>query len=497
MNIVLILIDSLNRDHLSAYGAAGFRTPNIDRFAQRATRFDNHYVGSLPCMPARREIFTGRKEMMWRPWGPLEHFDARLPRVLAQEGYATAIVTDHYHYWEEAANGYVQSFDSMELVRGHEMDNWKRDVASGEEVPEWVKRIEKWRGRQARRYYANAREFRDEADFTPARTMNGAARWLRENYGKQKFFLQIESFDVHEPFYLPEPFASMYGRGGDRDRFTLWPPYQDPDVLDRFMKSASKEELAYIASQYAGKLSMLDRWFGEVLATLDSLDAYEDTCIILTTDHGHDLGGRGQFGKEYPHHDTHANIPLFVWHPSLTPKVGSIQSLTATVDLFSTILDIAGAPSSSAPHSMSLLPLLAGKTERIHESLLYGTFGQGVCLTDGEWTLFKSPDRLTGSPLFAYSTQWYKSLLARSIGEPVESGRFIPGVDAPQWKFPVEMLMRPRTTENFLYNRLEDPRQRTNLWASHAPERARLLKRLREMLDAEGCPPEQYTRLGL
>ena len=497
MNIVLILIDSLSRNFLSAYGATGYHTPNLDHFAQRATRFENHYVGSLPCMPARREIFTGRKEMMWRPWGPLEHYDARLPRILAEHGYATAIVTDHYHYWEEAANGYVQCFDSMDLVRGHELDNWKRSVTDAEEVPEWVKRVERWRPGQARRYFANAREFHDESDFTPARTMNSAARWLRENYGKQKFFLQIESFDVHEPFYVPEPYSSMYGKGINRDRFTLWPPYQDPDDLARFMATTSEDELSFIRAQYAGKLSLLDRWLGEVLATLETSSAFNDTCVILTTDHGHDLGARGQFGKEYPHYDSHANIPLFVWLPETASAGGVVGDLTATVDLFATILDIAGIKENPSPHSRSFLPLLRGEAAQLHESLIYGTFGQGVCVTDGEWTLFKSPERFDNSELYVYSTLWYKSLLAREIGAPVDSGRFIPGVDAPQWKFPVRMRMRPRTIENFLYNRIDDPTQAANLWAKATEARTKMLRRLKGMLEAEGCPPEQYKRLGL
>ena len=103
MNVVLVLIDSLNRHHLPAYGESPVSTPNLNKFASRAWRFDSHFVGSLPCMPARREIFTGHKEMMWRPWGPLEPDDARLPRLLEDKGYSTAIVTDHYHYWEEEA----------------------------------------------------------------------------------------------------------------------------------------------------------------------------------------------------------------------------------------------------------------------------------------------------------------------------------------------------------------------------------------------------------
>ena len=497
MNIIMVLIDSLNKHHLAAYGATGFHTPNLDRFAKRATRFTNHYVGSLPCMPARREIMTGRKEMMWRPWGPLEEFDTRLPRVLEEHGYTTAIVTDHYHYWEEAANGYVQAFQSTDLIRGHELDNWKRNLSEDEELPDWVKRIEKWRPGQGRRYYSNVKNYRDETDFTPARTMNAAAGWLRENHGKRPFYLQVESFDVHEPFYVPSPYDTMYGPWKSPNSYTLWPPYQDPDVLERFIKGAPSDEIAYIGGQYAGKLSMLDRWLGEVMDTLETNEAFRDTCIILTTDHGHDLGERGQFGKEYPHYDSHANIPLLIWHPELTERTPEVTSLTATVDLFATILDLAGIKGAAAPHSRSFLPLLSGESSGDHESLIYGTFGQGVCLTDGEWTLFKSPERLSGDPLFAYSTKWFRSLLAKEIGEPVASGKFVPGVEVPQWKFPVEMRMRPRTTENFLYNRLDDPGQTKNLWNSNSPERGRLLTRLREMLDDEGCPPEQFERLGL
>lgn len=69
MNIILVLIDSLNPNHLSAYAPSEVATPNLDAFARRSRRFDNHFVGSLPCMPARREIFAGFKEMIWRPWG--------------------------------------------------------------------------------------------------------------------------------------------------------------------------------------------------------------------------------------------------------------------------------------------------------------------------------------------------------------------------------------------------------------------------------------------
>jgi arylsulfatase A-like enzyme len=200
MNIILVLIDSLNRHFLSAYAPSEVATPNLNAFARRSWRFDNHFVGSLPCMPARREIFAGFKEVMWRPWGPLEPFDRRLPRILQASGYATAIVTDHYHYWQEQANGYIQSFQNTRLVRGQETDNWKGPLREAESVPAWVENMERWRPRQARPFYANVREFQSEEDFFPAKVFTAASQWLHENHPNAPFFLQVESFDVHEPF---------------------------------------------------------------------------------------------------------------------------------------------------------------------------------------------------------------------------------------------------------------------------------------------------------
>jgi arylsulfatase A-like enzyme len=489
LNVLLILIDSLNRSDLPVYGGTAVATPNIDRLAARAWRFDNHFVGSLPCMPARRELYAGFKELLWRPWGPLEHFDARLPRLLEREGYATAIVTDHYHYWEEPANGYLQSFQQTELIRGHEHDNWKGPVSAGEPLPAWVENIERWRPGAGRRYYANVRDFAAEEDYFPARTMSAGARRLEALAGVP-FFLQIESFDVHEPFHAPEPYRSAFGDASGYDRFTVWPPYQDPAALARFMAATSPEELAFIRSQYLAKLALVDRWLGEVLDVLDRLDLWDDTAVLLTTDHGHDLGERSVFGKQYPHRDSHANIPLLLWHPGLPGAGRPVGELTATVDLFSTIADLAGAR-HEAPHGCSMLPLLDGSAGP--EALLYGTFGEGVCCTDGEWTLFKSP---TGdAPLYAYSSLLYESLVVDGVELPVGQGRFLPGVEYPQWQVPV--TREPLSREDFLFNRLEDPGQSRNLWTTEPQQRERMLGVLRELIAREGAPPEQLRRLGL
>lgn len=493
MNIILVLIDSVNRSALEAYGGGEFATPNLMRFARRAWRFDNHFVGSLPCMPARREIFAGFSGMQWRPWGPLEPFDLRLPKLLEQAGYQTAIVTDHYHYWEESANGYVQSFQSAEFVRGHELDFWKPQLAENE-LPQWVRNIERWRPEYGRRYFSNVAEFDGEDDFFPAKVFSAASEWLGARKAKQPFFLQVESFDVHEPFHVPEPYASMYGDAALRDRFTLWPPYQDAAKQAEFFASASPEEIAYVRSQYGGKLTMVDHWFGRLLDTLDAQNLWDDTAVIVTTDHGHDLGERGGFGKQFPHFDSHANIPLLMWHPDLPGEGRAVTGLTSTVDLFASLLELGGTSAPAPTHSRSFVPMLRSGDGR--DAVIYGTFGQGMCCTDGEWTLILPPDR--EMPLYAYSTMM-PTTLAGDI--PAEHGYFIPGVKLPQWKIPVSPDSpgdrRALDSEPLLYHRSEDPLQQRNVIAEHPEQAARMRALMRDTLAGYGAPTELFARLRL
>lgn len=491
LNIILILADSLRRDHLGAFGGPSGLTPNLDRFSHRAYRFPNHFVGSLPTIPARREIYAGRQEFLWRPWGPLEPFDDRLPLRLSDAGYRTAVVTDNYHYWERNANGYLQSFQSMELIRGNEHDNWKTPPADGA-LPRWVRNIERWRPGEGRRYFANVSTFDGEDDYFSPRVMRGAAEWLERNAGGEPFFLQVESFDVHEPFDVPEPYASMYGEPAGRDRYTVWMPYQNPGALARFLAATSPAELEFIRSQYRGKVAMLDRWLGRLFATIERLGLWETTAVIFTSDHGHDLGDHGNFGKQYPHFDSHANIPLLMWHPQYQEGSREVGALTTTADLHATLLDVAGLKCRRDLPSRSLLPLLRGG-EAVHDGLIYGTFGRGIGCTDGEWTLLQAP--LQDGPLYYYSTSIYRPPREGSEDQ-IEAGHFLPGVDLPQWKVPVTAPSEPSITG--LYNRREDPGQERNRWDDAPGPRRRMQELMRTLIEQQGGgPAEQMVRFGL
>src|SRR4030095_11106284 len=120
MKALFIVLDTVRRDYLQAYGNNWVQTPNLTRLARRGVTFDNHWVGSLPCMPARREFMTGRHNFLHRGWGPVEARDDVLPGELRQKGVFTHLLTDHFHYFELGGENYHTGFDTWEFFRGQE-----------------------------------------------------------------------------------------------------------------------------------------------------------------------------------------------------------------------------------------------------------------------------------------------------------------------------------------------------------------------------------------
>jgi hypothetical protein len=194
---------------------------------------------------------------------------------------------------------------------------------------------------------------------------------------------------------------------------------------------------------------------------------------------------------------------MIVWDPTNGGHAARTQSFTQTVDLFATVIEATGGtPPESTRHSKSMIPILQNAQTEIRTEIAYGTFGQGVCISDHEWTLFQSP--IEGKPLYTYSPTIYQPLIVDNpidgrVGamptQPVDNDFYDPTVPYPMWKTPV--TIDPRSTENFLFNRHKDPEQKHNLWESHVDARHRMQSKLLALLEAEGCPPEQMERLGL
>jgi arylsulfatase A-like enzyme len=519
-NVLLVSIDSLTRHFLSTYGGRELefdvRTPNLDRFAERAAVFENHYAGSLPCMPARREWLTGTQEFLWRPWGPVEPFDEPLPKLARTNGVLAQLVTDHFHYFQHGSHGYYEDFNGVEFVRGHEYDAHR---TAPRDPPAVLDQLVRERSDEAGgdfnldadtagvdpddlRYMNRAAYARnvagldelDEREFFAPRVFSRAADWLRANRDWEQWFCYVDSFDVHEPFHCPEPYASLYTDEDPTDpALPLWPFYGH---VDEGRSALTDRELAFVRSQFAGKLTMVDRWFGRVLDALDREGLWDETVVVVTSDHGHYLGEHGWVGKptNAPLYDVLAHTPLLVWDPT-SPRMGErIDALTSAVDLYGTVLDALGVAADHR-HSRSLSGLLAGEREAHRDWALYGYWGSSVNVTDGRYTYLHPCD--ADAPAACYSTTMMDAYGWFTPPEPkvdATAERGLPYTESPVWRF--EAPSHARHEEPLLFDTDADPEQATNVHGE-AGEAERMRGLLRRALDELDAPEGQSDRLAL
>lgn len=496
-NVILILLDSLNLHMLGCYGGREFATPNIDRLAQRSLKFTSHYVGSLPCMPARHDILCGALDFLWKPWGSVEIWEDAITARLSAAGVVSQLITDHPHLFERGGENYHVDFGAWEYQRGGEGDLWKTRPD-----PSWAGAPSFGRGRMP---YDNSRgHFRGEADFPGPRTLAAGARWLAENAAAhERFFLMIDEFDPHEPFDTPEPYASLYDPEWTGPHL-IWPPYVVGGVAKGVL---SEREGRQVRASYGAKLTMIDKWLGVMLDAIDAAALWNDTLVILVTDHGHYHGEKDIWGKPgAPLYQPMAHIPLLMAAPGVA--AGECPALTTSVDLFATLEAVFALPSARhATHGVSLLPLLSGETDAVRGHVLAGVWGREVHLIEKDLKYARAPAG-ANAPLAMYSNRWStmpthtlplsrelplpdeRAMLARMPGSAVPVLRQIweAGDAVPYWA-------ASRFSGHHLYDLAGDPDEEVNL-AGGAQEAA-AAERLTAALRAVEAPEVQFRRLGL
>ncbi len=488
MKTLFIVLDTVRRDYLQAYGNTWVQTPALTRLAERSVLFDNHWVGSLPCMPARREFMTGRHNFLYRGWGPIEPYDDTLPRELRRQNVFTHLLTDHDHYFELGGENYHTCFNTWEFFRGQEHDPWV-SLVDRIALPEHL-------GQLGAQNWHNRTRQRKEEEFSGPRTALAAVDWLQANQGADDWFLQVELFDPHEPFYCTDKYREMYGDTWDGPFFD-WPSY---DIVRE-----SPEAVAHIRKCYAGLLTMTDHWVGKILETLDALGLWQDTLVLFTTDHGTLLAEHDYWMKnQMPMYNELVRIPLMVHLPGDERAGQRVQALTQTIDLMPTFLDYHGCPLPPHVQGKSLRQAIEGGVLR--EDGIFGYFGMALNLTDGRYVYFRNPVNADAGPLHAYTAMpvgglnsWYP----REVHDRMEMGRYFGHTyNMPLYKIPVKGAPpRPLPGEESyvgrhqLYDILNDPEQREPL---NDPEmEARFVERIAAHLQAYEAPPEQYARLGI
>lgn len=496
-NAIVVLLDSLNRHLLGAYGGTEFETPNLDRFAARAVRFDRHYTGSLPSMPARHDLLCGALDFLWKPWGSIELWEEPLTVPLRRAGVVTKLVSDHPHLFETGGENYHVDFTAWEYQRGHESDPWRT-----RSDPSWLGAPSFGRGSMP--YDASRGWFAGESDFPGPRTMRAAARWVVEEAPDppDRFLLFVDEFDPHEPFDTPDPYASMYDSGWEGPHL-VWPPYTVGAVAQGVI---TEREGRQIRAQYGAKLTMIDTWLGRVLDAVDARGLWEDTAVIVCTDHGHYLGEKDVWGKPgVPVYEPLGHIPLLVAWPGVAP--GMCDALTTNVDLHATLADLFGVSVEQRTHGVSLVPLLEGTSTAVRDHALGGVWGREVQLVTAAGHKYARAPVGENAPLSMWSNRWSTMPVhaAPDLRLPRPDARAVldhmPGSAVPVIRQPFDagdvlpFWAYGRFHGNHCYDVSEDPAEEHNLAGTRVE--AELTARLREALRAVQAPADQLERLGL
>ncbi len=476
------MLDSLNRHYLPLYGGKQVRTPNIDRLAERGVVFENHFCCSMPCMPARRDLFTGRANFLETPWSPIQPWDICLQPALSQQrGVYSHLITDHYHYFHAGGECYHNQFSSWEFLRGQEGDVW-RPMVDKPHTPPFI-------GKNRRSYWANRHfmETENDEDYSTPQCFMRAIDFLEHNGNSDQWHLHLECFDPHEPFACPEKYREEFNDTWDNEKLHFdWPNYapveEDNDAIN------------HIRACYAGTLKMTDFWLGKLLDKIDTLNLWKDTVIVLSTDHGHLLGEHGYWGKNYMFdYKDLAHIPLVICAPNSHPRRSS--ALTSTLDLMPTFMDLHQAKMSHQVHGKSLRHLIETEDSH-HDALLYGYFGKDVNFTDGHYTYCRQPQKNskvhhhTAMPVNFSGFDAHEDLTNAEMGSFLKSANGI-----PHYRFSVSSKNHYNAPDfNPIYNIDFDPDQIHPL--RDGKLEAILEKRMYDLLQAYDAPECQYARLG-
>lgn len=497
MNVILILCDTLKLDHCGPYHrdkplnqcwsdeapAWHVPTPNMDRLAERGTVFENAYCGSSPCMPARRDIYTGRYEFLERGWGPLDEDDLDLPRqisgepnrslhrVLSEGDNVSYLVTDHFHLWEQGSGNYHMGYTGFDFIRGAEADNWMTHPLSGFLMPEHD------RDNKNERHWRNVHHIRQsEEDWFCAQVFGKASDWLEQNHTHNDFYLHIDCFDPHEPWDPPQELVAMFDEHAyDVEGWTGAPPYS------KWRDTLTEEQFNSFRARYAAKVVLVDRWLGHLLDTMDRLNLWDDTMIIFTSDHGTFNGDHGRIGKLMTHmFDAISHIPLIISHPQYGQGERRTQ-LAQLVDLYPTVLEALDKPIPENRHGISLLPVLENQETVVRDYAISGVFGHSMMYTDGEWTLHQSPND-DNKPLYWHGYH-HSKFLTYELGDYVDSKRL---ASCTTWGDPTWLSYKP-----------DDPNELMNLAEQEKEKLTELQAHLKQTLINLNAPSEQLERLQL
>mgnify|MGYP005988981125 CR=1 FL=1 len=517
MKAIVVMFDTLSRHFLPNYGNDWVHAPNFKRLSDRAVTFDTSYVCSMPCMPARRDWHTGRPNFLHRSWGPLEPFDDSMPKMLSDAGVHTHLTTDHNHYFEDGGLNYHTHYTTWQYWRGQEGDPWigdlnepeipqgafgKNGIYSEPEVFEDYRKIfpEESEAAMDRLKYLTRQDwvnrgFMDVEENQPqARTFKAGLDFIDKNAAHDNWMLHIETFDPHEPFYSMDRYKDLYREHHDNydGPFFDWPMYA--------RTGDHPEENKHLRIEYAALVSMCDEYLGKVMDMMDEKGLWEDTMLIVWTDHGFLLGEHDWWGKmSMPMYQEIAHTPLFIWDPRVGAKGERRTSLVQpSIDLAPTLLNFFGLDPTKDMTGKDLSGVIADDTP-VRDAAIFGMHGAHVNVTDGRYVYMRAPQSEDNKPLYQYtlmpthmrSSFAVEDFVDLKVAEPFsfQKGAKTMKIENVTW------VARDKQFDTMLWDTEADPKQESALIDPDVE--ARLKAQMVELMKDADSPLEQFERLNL
>ena len=498
MKIVLILSDSFRYDHIGAHGRERIDTPELDALREDSVAFDRCYVGSFPTVPQRYDMLTGRLGFPFRGWEKLTDRDITISEILLDHAYATQLITDSNEILRHEQN-YNRGYLGHHLERGQERDIYftKMNEPLKYLIPEEKARHSFYYGDHTQAdlsQWVNS-HWRWEEDRFPPRVARMASKWIEMNYKADDFLLHLDFFDPHEPWDPPSYAVDKYDPGYEGIDMIM-PNYGLAEVF-------TPEELNNMRARYKGEVEMVSKWIGYVIRKLKDVGVYDETMIIFTSDHGVLLGEHNRTGKlnitktdprgQWPLYDDVVHVPLFIKMPGREMKGTTVNELVQPVDLVPTILDMAGIDTSKPLPGKAPVPLREIAAEL--KGVMLGR-KNGLNPLDGMSLLPLIRNRGAGwDREYVFSSQ--------RLGFVNENFSFAltPEEDTAMFWITVTgkehvLLVGGREGDSpELFNMVDDPGQKHNIFAEHRDRAREMNEALCRYLEALGADSKKIAAL--
>jgi arylsulfatase A-like enzyme len=364
LNVLLITLDQFRGDCLSAAGHPVVKTPNLDALADNGVRFSRHYSQAAPCGPGRAALYTGTYQMNNRVVGNGTPLDPRFTNValeLSRAGYEPTL----FGYTDVAFDPRLTDGPDDPRLNDYEgvLDGFTQVLDLSDDVSAWTDWLATmgvtvtetgWR--------AIATESSRPADLSlSAFTTDELTDWIDAQ--DAPWFAHASYLRPHPPYNAAGRFSAMY----DEDALPPVLPAQ-PDLHplvsvllgDVRCVPPTDRPFTELQAQYYGMVSEVDHQLGRLWAAMRENGAWDNTLIIVTADHGEQMGDRGLLGKLgfFPES---FHIPGIVRDPRSPTAFGSVvDEVSENVDIMPTILEALGLPVPSQCDGLSLMPFVQG-----------------------------------------------------------------------------------------------------------------------------------------